>query len=182
MIVWKRLDLPGHEAATVSLLRNRWNLSGVALFVFEGEPCRLDYEIECDSGWTTRDARIAGQVGELPVSLVIARTPEGEWLANDVPQPAVFGCHDIDLGFSPSTNLLPIHRLKLRIGESAEVRAAWTRFPEFTMELLEQRYTRLAESTYLYESAGGTFKRELTVNADGFVIDYPGLWREERGG
>jgi hypothetical protein len=47
--------------------------------------------------------------------------------------------------------------------------------------VLEQTYTRLSESTYLYESAGGAFRRELTVNDDGFVVDYPGLWREESG-
>ena len=182
MILWKRLDMPGHEAASVSLARNRWNLSGTALFVFERQPCRLDYEIECDSAWSTRDARITGQVGEMPVSLVISRSVEGEWLANDAPQPAVHGCVDIDLGFTPSTNLLPIHRLKLRIGENAKVRAAWVRFPELTIEVLEQSYTRLAEATYLYESDGGKFKRELTVNADGFVVDYPGLWCEEATG
>jgi hypothetical protein len=91
----------------------------------------------------------------------------------------VQGCLDVDLGFSPSTNLLPIRRLKLEIGARADVRAAWVRFPELTLELLEQSYTRLTEHTYLYESAGGEFKRELTVNADGFVVEYPGLWRDE---
>jgi hypothetical protein len=93
-------------------------------------------------------------------------------------QPMVQGCIDVDLGFSPSTNLLPIRRLKLAMGARANVRAAWVRFPELTLEVLEQTYTRMAELTYLYESAGGEFKRELTVNSDGFVVDYPGLWRD----
>jgi uncharacterized protein len=58
----------------------------------------------------------------------------------------------------------------------ANVCAAWVRFPELTIEPLEQRYTRLAAHRYLYESTGGTFRRELTVDDHGFVIDYPGLW------
>ena len=62
------------------------------------------------------------------------------------------------------------------MGASADVRAAWVRFPELAIELLEQRYTRLAAHRYLYESAGGTFRRELTVDDHGFVVDYPGLW------
>jgi uncharacterized protein len=45
--------------------------------------------------------------------------------------------------------------------------------------VLEQSYTRLTELTYRYESAGGEFTRELTINGDGFVVDYPGLWRDE---
>jgi hypothetical protein len=179
MILWRRLDLPGHEIAEITQHRNRWNLAGLALFAYRRQPCRLDYEIECDMNWGTRDVTVRGQIGERPVSLVLSRGADDSWLANDLPQPAVQGCIDVDLGFSPSTNLLPIRRLKLDIGASASVRAAWVRFPDLTLEVLEQTYTRLTELTYLYESAGGTFRRELTLNGDGFVVDYPGLWRDE---
>ncbi|MDB4911211.1 MAG: hypothetical protein JWO39_2034 [Gemmatimonadetes bacterium] len=182
MILWRRLDLPGHEVAEISQHRNRWNLAGTAIFTYRRQPCRLDYEIECDMQWGTRDVTVRGQIGEKPVALVLSRRPGDDWLANDVPQPAVQGCIDVDLGFSPSTNLLPIRRLKLELGASVSVRAAWVRFPDLTLEVLEQSYTRLTEHTYLYESAGGTFRRELTVNGDGFVVDYPGLWRDETEG
>jgi len=88
----------------------------------------------------------------------------------------VAGCLDIDLAFSPSTNLLPIRRLKLRPGEAAEVRAAWLRFPEFVLEPLEQMYRRLDAWTYRYESGGGAFVATLRTNTAGFVTSYPGLW------
>jgi hypothetical protein len=39
---------------------------------------------------------------------------------------------------------------------------------------------RLTPNQYLlYESAKGTFRRELTVDESGFVLDYPGLWMAE---
>jgi hypothetical protein len=44
------------------------------------------------------------------------------------------------------------------------------RFPDLTLEVLEQVYTRVATASYRYESAGGAFGRELTVNAEGFVL------------
>jgi uncharacterized protein len=179
MILWRRLDLPGHEAAEITQQRNRWNLAGTALFAYRQQPCRLDYEIECDMLWGTRDVTVRGQIGEAPVSLVLSCDGEGAWCADGTARPAVQGCIDIDLGFSPSTNLLPIRRLKLPIGARAQVRVAWIRFPELTLEVLEQSYTRLTELTYRYESAGGEFTRELTVNAHGFVVDYPGVWRDE---
>jgi len=91
----------------------------------------------------------------------------------------VTNCGDIDLGFSPSTNLLPIRRLKLEVGGSAVVRAAWVRFPDFTLEPLEQTYTRVGADTYRYESDSGRFKRDLTVNDAGFVLDYPDMWIAE---
>jgi len=60
--------------------------------------------------------------------------------------------------------------------EARDVRAAWLRFPEFILEPLDQRYSRLDESAYRYESAGGSFVRTLRTNPAGFVVSYPGLW------
>ena len=80
-----------------------------------------------------------------------------------------------------STNLLPIRRLNLAVGQRAIVRAAWLRFPTFNLEPLEQTYTRLDQQTYRYESGGGTFVAELKVNDFGLVTDYPGGWEEQRG-
>lgn len=103
----------------------------------------------------------------------------GNWWLNEAEQPEVAGCTDIDLNFSPSTNLLPIRRLGLEVGEAAEVQAAWLRFPSFQLEPLPQQYRRLDENTYRYESAGGQFVAELKVSPSGLVIDYPGIWQAE---
>jgi len=91
----------------------------------------------------------------------------------------VAGSIDLDLHFSPSTNLLPIRRLNLSIGEQAQVKAAWLRFPEFTLEPLEQMYRRVDDVIYHYESAGGKFVAELKVNAVGLVTLYPKVWAAE---
>ncbi len=93
--------------------------------------------------------------------------------------PAVAGCIDIDLGFSPSTNLLPIRRLALSVGEEAKVKAAWLPFPSLEFEVLSQIYRRDAERTYRYESGGGIFVSVLEVNAAGLVTSYRGLWQAE---
>jgi hypothetical protein len=135
--------------------------------------------ITCDSEWRTRRCRIRGYIGAAPVRLNLARDPAGEWTVDGARAATLSGCHDVDLGFSPATNLLPIRRLGLSVGASAPVRAAWVRFPEITTEVLEQVYTRVAPERYLYESAGGVFRRELTVDALGFVLLYPDFWRAE---
>jgi hypothetical protein len=59
------------------------------------------------------------------------------------------------------------------------VKAAWLRFPSLNMEVLEQRYLRLGESLYRYESSGGSFVADLRVNPAGFVTLYPNLWQQE---
>ena len=178
-IVWRRIDIPGHEVATIVPAGDGWRLGGVAVLVESGRPCRIEYDIRCDARWTTQRCVIHGHIAERSVSLDVGRSATGIWVVGGVEVPALAGCDDVDLGFSPSTNLLPIRRLALSIGAQATVRAAWIRFPELTAEVLVQRYTRTSADRYLYESAGGTFRRELQVDTFGCVLDYPGLWRAE---
>jgi RimJ/RimL family protein N-acetyltransferase len=178
-ILWTRLDMPGHEVGELTARLSGWRLSGVALLAHDQRPCRMEYDIACDAQWRTQRVRIRGHVAGRPATLDLARDATNAWRAGGAPVAALEGCLDVDLGFSPSTNLLPIRRLSLAVGDHAFVRAAWVRFPELTLEVLEQTYTRLGEASYRYESAGGKFRRDLTVNADGFVLDYPDFWRAE---
>jgi uncharacterized protein len=49
------------------------------------------------------------------------------------------------------------------------------KFPELTVQPLSQRYTRVAQNTYRYESNTG-FSAEIVVDDLGLVTDYPGGW------
>jgi hypothetical protein len=178
-ILWRRLDKPGHEYARLSRDGTRWQLTGVAVFQHEQQPCRLDYVVVCDRQWLTQAARVTGWVGDLAVDVAVSVDASGTWHINGTACPAVAGSLDLDLNFSPSTNLLPLRRLNLSIGEQAHVKAAWLRFPGFTLEPLEQLYRRVDDVSYRYESAGGKFVAELKVNAVGLVTVYPEVWAAE---
>lgn len=178
-ILWRSFVFPGHEACRLFSQDSRWHLEGTSVFSHEQQPCRLDYQILCDAAWRTLAAKVAGWLGNASVDIQIRANANGHWWLNEIEQPQVRGCLDIDLNFSPSTNLLPIRRLSLEIGKTAEVRAAWLRFSSFQLEPLPQQYRRLDETTYRYESAGGQFVAELKVDRSGFVVDYPGLWKAE---
>ena len=175
-IRWRRLDIPGRETARLESRNDGWKLSGVAEFEHEGRTCRLEYSILCDVAWKTRTARVAGSIGDGQVDLAVSIDRRGRWCLNGEDYEAVEGLLDIDLGFSPSTNLLPIRRLGLRVGERADVTAAWLPFPALAFEPLEQTYHREGEGTYVYSSRG-SFVRTLEVNPRGFVTHYPGFWR-----
>jgi hypothetical protein len=178
-ILWRRLDCPGHEAARLIAQPSGWRLIGTAVFAHERQPCRLDYAVTCDAAWLTVAGRVTGWVGPEHVEIELSVDAARRWRLNGHDCPAVAGCADLDLNWSPSTNLLAIRRLDLRVGEEGEARAAWLRFPSFALEPLEQRYRRTGAGTYRYESAGGAFVTELQVNADGFITLYPDLWSEE---
>ena len=178
-ILWRRLDRPGHEFARVFYQAPDWQLRGAAVFAHDGQPCRLDYKITCDSQWRTASATVAGWVGNQAIEIELAVDADLRWLLNQQDCPDAAGCIDLDLNFSPSTNLLPIRRLNLGIGQEAAVRAAWLRFPSFKLEPLAQIYRRLDDTTYRYESAGGSFVADLQVDSQGFVTVYPDLWEIE---
>ena len=180
-ILWRRLDRPGHESARLFLQHSYWHLIGTAVFAHNQQPCRLDYLVVCNAGWQTLSGRVTGWVGNETIEIELSVDATRRWRLNGTECPAVAGCIDLDLNFSPSTNLLPIRRLGLVIGQEAEVQAAWLRFPSFTLEPLEQLYRRLDVATYRYESAGGRFVTELQVSAVGLVIHYPNFWQVELG-
>lgn len=133
----------------------------------------------CDARWHTQFGKVAGWVGNQLIDIELAVSSDQRWTLNGKECTEAAGCVDLDLNFSPSTNLLPIRRLNLAVGEEMEVRAAWLRFPSFKLEPLSQLYRRIDETSYRYESGGGSFVTELRVNAEGFVTNYPNLWEQE---
>ena len=179
-ILWRGIYQPGHEACRVCELDSRWHLEGTAVFLSDDHrPCRLSYLVTCDSNWKTLNGTVSGWVGNDDVNIEIFADAH-HWQLNGAVKPEVNGCVDLDLNFSPSTNLLPIRRLNLEIGQQAEVKAAWLRFPSFELEPLSQVYSRLDEFTYRYSSNDGKFVCDLTVNEFGLVTEYPGLWQVEQ--
>ena len=180
-IVWRRLDQPGYEAARIRSDDGAWRLEGCAIFTEDDQSCCIQYEIRCGSDWRFERARVKGWIENRDIDLEI-EAGQGKWSVNREVVEELRDCIDLDLNFSPSTNTLPIRRLKLDIGESALVSAAWLRFPSLKLERLDQTYTRTDERTYRYETADGKFKRELTVNEAGLVVIYPGLWEAELSG
>jgi len=178
-IVWRGIFRPGHEYARVEGSDEGWRVEGVCVFVHDSRPCRLDYAVACDPEWRTRRCDVRGWVGDEPIEVEILVTPDRRWYLGGVACDAVEGCVDVDLNFSPVTNLLPIRRCEPRVGDVLGVTAAWLRFPSFALEPLEQTYTRRGERAYTYSSAGGAFTAELEVDDFGLVVDYPGGWVKE---
>jgi len=179
-ILWRGFVLPGHEACRLFSQNSLWHVEGTAVFIHEKQPVRLNYQIICDTAWQTLSAEVEGWLGNSDIRIEIKTDPTHHWWLNGIEQPAVMSCIDLDLNFSPSTNLLPIRRLAPEVGQSVTVRAAWLRFPSFKLEPLEQVYTRLEPGLYRYESAGGRFVAPITVDDVGLVKRYGDLWMLEQ--
>lgn len=101
------------------------------------------------------------------------------WTLNGLVVASLENCIDLDLGFTPATNLLPLRRLDLAEGQSAEASAAWLDVAAGTLAVLPQRYQRRSKTTYWYEAPSVNYAALLEVAPTGFVLRYPGLWEAE---
>src|SRR5690606_22843295 len=142
---WRRLDVPGREDARIQRTPDGWRLTGRVEVVEAGVAAHISYVVECGPTRRTRRTTLTGPVAGLPTRFALAADHDGQWTVNGAPLPLVAGALDVDLGFTPATNLLPIRRLGLAVGERADVHTAWLRFPDLRVERLEQSYLREAD-------------------------------------
>lgn len=178
-VMWRRLDLPGMEHFRLLEDRDGWILQGLVVLAHPACPAGVEYSIRTDEDWRTREVVVRCSNGGSERVVAARADGRGSWSHDGKTLEGLAGCVDVDLGFSPSTNTIAIQRLKLAVGASATVTAAWLRFPELTWEPLPQSYMRVGESAYEYRSPG--FQRLLDVDELGFVRRYPDYWEAVRG-
>jgi uncharacterized protein len=177
-MLWRKLDSTGADTCRLERLLSSRRLTGTVVFDLQGAPACLAYALTCRPDWHSLRGEVSGWIGakEIDLRLVLAA---GQWTINGRTAPGVAGCVDLDLGFTPATNLTQIRRLNLAVGQSAEVRVAWVDVERLSLEPLEQRYERRSNATYYYESPRFGYAGLLEVAPSGFVVRYPGLWQAE---
>jgi hypothetical protein len=175
-VLWRRLDTPGHDACRLVERPGGYKLRGAAVFLRGQGPALVNYSLVCDAGFRTQHGRVRGWLGDKRFRFHIERDAAGRWTCNGAIVEGLDDCIDLDYGFTPATNLAPIKRLGLRIGESAEAPAAWLNIPEGTLERLPQRYERRGPDCYWYEAPAVGYAALLEMTPAGFTRLYPGLW------
>lgn len=173
---WRAVDAPGLEHVTHSPLPDGHGFRGVVIGIRDGVQFGLDYLLRTDSSWHSRELRVETTEGH---SLHLHGDGKGNWTDGDgVEIRALAGCIDVDLSVSPLTNTLPIRRLASRIHRPCPIRAAWVPLPPLRPVPAEQRYTRTAPHSFLYEDLAlyPGFSAVITTDSDGILLDYPGLF------
>ncbi|MGH9901462.1 MAG: putative glycolipid-binding domain-containing protein, partial [Pyrinomonadaceae bacterium] len=162
-ILWRRLDTPGHDACRLEQSDAGWRLDGAAVFRHDGVAARLTYTVACDPAWRTRRGQVRGWLGAQSVEFTVARKDGGVWTLNGEVVPGLASYVDLDLGFTPATNLSQLRRVALAEGQAADVPVVWLDVPAGTLDVLPQRYERRAETTYWYEAPSVGYAALLEV-------------------
>ncbi len=178
---WTPLEPPGLEQLYLVESETGVVADGLVLGMEGATPFRLRYQVWMDLDWNVRECLL--NVGERQgQSLHMYADGQGHWTdAEGSTYSSLDGCLDLDISCTPFTNTLPIRRLALTPGESADLLVAYLTVPDLTIRLARQRYTCLSRTTsggvYRYEGLETNFTADLPVDALGLVIDYPGIWK-----
>ncbi|MEV0806408.1 putative glycolipid-binding domain-containing protein [Micromonospora sp. NPDC050200] len=149
----------------------------------DGVTSALDVAVE-GAGWS-RSVRLergadgwrvtTAEQGDLDAALRVAGQPPAGLPGSDDPE-RLHDALDVDLGGSPLFNALPVRRLGLT-GAAPDlphtVTVAWVLVPSLQVVRTEQVYTPLGPGRVRF--ASDTFRADLTLDADGLVLRYPGL-------
>lgn len=87
------------------------------------------------------------------------------------------GCIDLDVDCSPSTDTVPIRRLRLHEGDAGEVHTVVVDVETLSVERARRRYHRIGPRRYAYDDLESGYRAEFDVDEHGFVIDHPGRYR-----
>ncbi|MDQ4093030.1 MAG: putative glycolipid-binding domain-containing protein [Actinomycetota bacterium] len=198
MLAWAGVDGLRLEAARVVLGGRSMRASGslVSARLEAAEAYSASYSLATDDAGVVQrlTVRTIRAQGEQYVSLT--RSEEGIWLVDRVDQGVgtvrthFGGALDVDLAFCALFKALPVRRLGLHrppahhglaqhdLPRYDDLPMVFVSLPGLEVSCVRQTYRTVAvgESTVV-SSAGDLCEVELTVDADGLVLEYPGSAR-----
>jgi hypothetical protein len=191
------------EAATVTLAADRLDALGTS----RTTDYVTNWSLETGEGWVTSRLDVAVSGRGWSRRLVLVRDTHGRWSSDTsasgravhqgVPlaEPGIAdpltlaGAFDCDLALCPVTNTMPMLRLGVLAAQTPErhLIMAWVALPSLEVVRSDQVYSShsafdaaAGHGVVRYQSATRDFTADLTVDADGLVIDYPQLARRVR--
>ncbi|WP_333473411.1 putative glycolipid-binding domain-containing protein [Lolliginicoccus lacisalsi] len=178
VLTWRSTTAPRMESTRIQISGKRIKASGRLI----GGPCEehesfsASYDLVTDDAGETRrlSLRTTTAAGERVLS--VSRDREGYWTVHEGTTSArsrFGGALDVDVILSPFFNALPIRRLDLQHEPGDEqVSVVYVSLPDLTVKEESLTYSAGAEGIHVISPVASA---TVTVDADGFVIDYPGL-------
>jgi hypothetical protein len=175
-IVWQALAWPGAEYLEMQQTSEGIIVKSYLTGSIDQKPYALAYKVELTPEWQVKRFGV-WSLANVSKQLVLSTDLNGKWFDHEgVEQPQFEGCYDIDLSITPFTNSLPINRMEWYKGRKQRIEVLYVRLPDFEPRRVAQFYTQLEDSRYFYRDGTVDFTSDLTVDNDGLIIEYPGLF------
>jgi uncharacterized protein len=175
-ILWTGREYYSLENCLVEISPSGADISSVLVGKYENRIYRVEYHIKTNPDWETQFVHIVSRHSNREQQFRLHKYSADRWIADGKTIREFTGCTDVDIAVTPFTNTLPINRLKLDINETQQVRVIYFDLLQLEVKAMDQQYTRLDESRYHYENIPNDFEADITVDENGFVVDYPSLF------
>ncbi|MDT5009295.1 MAG: uncharacterized protein QOH57_912 [Mycobacterium sp.] len=178
ILTWQAGDVPRMESARVQLSGNRIKAYGrIVAGATDAHPAfSASYDLVTDEAGATKRLSLSLTTAERDRQLSIARDEENMWSVTDhqgSSRGAYGGALDVDMVFSPFFNALPIRRTGVYKGtESVTVPVVYVSLPDLAVKPATITYSSSVDGIKLHSPVADT---TVTVDQDGFILDYPGL-------
>lgn len=134
------------------------------------------YDLAVDDEGVTRRLSLRSTTASGERELALKRDTEGFWLVDDgrgAQRLSFGGAVDVDVALSPLFNSIAIRRLSMNaVDVDLDLPVVYVALPELTVTGETEHYRAVAGRITSTTPRGEV---ELTVDADGLVLDYPGL-------
>ncbi|MGH3960299.1 putative glycolipid-binding domain-containing protein [Mycobacterium sp.] len=186
ILTWRAPDASRMESVRVQLSGNRIKANGRIVAAAAGTHPAFGayYDLQTDEAGATKRFGLTVTLAERERQLSIARDEENMWLVTDQRGESRAGFDaalDIDVVFSPFFNTLPIRRRGLHErSDSVTVPVIYVSLPDMAVTSAMVSYSSTGSGTVgevvkeikVHSPVSDT---TVTVDADGFIVDYPGL-------
>lgn len=179
-LLWKGRENLSLENCRILLDADAVTIDSVVIGRHVGEIFRVHYIINTDDKWRTRKLDVRCIFGTLKQQFNLESSGNGTWKKNGEVLEQFQGCIDLDIPLTPFTNSLPIKRLNLDVGQEQIVKVIYIDLLQEDVSVRRQKYLRISERLYHYENIPNDFEADIEVDANGFVVDYPGLFKRDK--
>lgn len=169
-VAWVTWD--GAHEARVELT---WENEGwTANCTLESE--RAQVVVRLSASWMVQQFIVFRDLDE--PDLWLATDGHGRWgEMNGAHRTELDGCVDVDIVGIPFTNVVPIRRLPLHVGHSAQQNTIAVDLDTLGVTVVPQIYTRLDANRWRYRSLASGRDVDVEVDEHGFVVDEPDAFR-----
>jgi hypothetical protein len=182
ILTWRARDVPRMESVRVQLTGNRIKAYGCMVAAApETHPAfSATYDLVTDDAGATKRLSLTVILAERERQLSIARDEENMWMVQDhlhqTKRATQNGALDVDVIFSPFFNTLPIRRTDIyQHAEDIELPVVYVRLPELSVETVTVNYASADPDPRAIALTSPVADTTITVDDDGFILDYPGL-------
>lgn len=175
-IHWRSIENNTTERCIIDADEDDVTVMGVISSADGSGNIAIVYSITLTATWQPILVSLSGNVGDREVDEMYLRVENNIWIDKGEIAEEFSDCAYVDISLTPFTNTLPINRLQLPEGESEVIKVLYFDVLQGEIKTVEQKYTCIDKHHYKFENVPNDFEEVITVDGEGYVVDYPGLF------